>query len=163
MQWILEHFQFVVIVALALGSWLKNRWDAKKEAEQSYDPREVFGAPGEVEWGAPNAYPPPLAGSRVPPKLPPRLPSVVVPPTVDADAVLKHQQELAERLRQIREARAATGGAGTVPRARPARGPASPAPVAAGASHLKSRLRNPRELRNALIMKEILDRPVSLR
>jgi hypothetical protein len=182
MDWIQDNFQIVIIVLLALGSWLKARMDAKAAAEEEaanppedfqpedyFDPENYF-EPEEAEWQPPGAVPPPLERSVPPPlAVPPAIPAVTLQTARDHAAVLKHQQELAERLRQIREAKATTTtGNASATRKRYAAQEAA-RNVKAGAVPLvtvplsfRDRLDDRRELRRALVMREILNTPRGL-
>ena len=75
---------------------------------------------------------------------------------------LKHQQDLAERLRQIRETKATTTGGAAATRARVAAKGVAKSSVQVPSS-VRARLRNPAEVRRAFVMREILDPPVGLR
>ena len=80
----------------------------------------------------------------------------------EAAKALKHQQDLAERLRQIRETKATTTGGAAATRARLAsKGVAKPATQFPAS--IRARLRDPAEVRRAFVMREILDAPVGLR
>lgn len=161
MDWIFDHFQILAIVGLALASWLKSRADAKaaereeQEARRELEePEEIFG-PGET-WMRPRdqqaqPVPPPLVRADPPPI-----------PAVEEQGELKRQIDMQERLRQIRDVKAATGGGAAVTRARtnhmkPAK-TASAAPVV-----LRAALRNRGQVRRAIIMREILGPPLGLR
>jgi hypothetical protein len=163
MDWISENFQIVFLVLLALGSWMKSRLDAKnakreEEAEQENEP----GDPEDYEWELQPepATPPPLTR----PAVPPALPMAAFEASKEAAATLKHQQDLAERLRQIRETKATTTGGASATRARVAasKSTAKSAVITAPVS-LRARLRNNGELRRALVMREILGPSVSQR
>ena len=117
------------------------------------------------------SIPPPLAedgsyrkGKVKKPSLPPplKMDGYDIEAAAEAVKALKHQQNLAERLRQIRENKATTSGGASVTRARvAAKGIAKsnvPLPVT-----LRQRLQNPVEIRRAIIMREVLDPPVALR
>ena len=78
--------------------------------------------------------------------------------TTNTDAELTRQRQIEERIRELREA-----SANAAPE--PSAATASTAHRTAAAHHgaLHRRLRHPRELRRAVVLKEILDRPVGLR
>lgn len=165
MDWILDNLQIVVIIALVLGSMVKGIVERalgkKQEEAESWEPPEYEAAEQEA---------PPVRR----PSVPPPLPQASAPARVEkktaaawdgyqaqqqADA-LQHQQELAERLRLIRDAKekssAPPRGRGT-----PKKKQVKTAPVAA--LTLKSRLRDPSEVRRAVVLREILGPPVGLR
>lgn len=163
MDWIQDNFQIVIIVLLALGSWLKARMDAKAAAQEEAAAAENYRPEDEVEieeaeWQPPAAVPPPFERHAEPPPLP----AVAEKAAREAAAILKHQQDLAARLRQIREAKAVTPGGANAARLRlVAQGavtqPSLPAPLS-----FRERLENRRELRRALVMREILNPPRGL-
>ena len=80
----------------------------------------------------------------------------------EAAKALKHQQELAARLRQIRENKATTTGGALATRARVA-GKGVAKPFLEAPRSMRKRLRDPAEVRRAFVMSEILAPPVGLR
>lgn len=149
MSWILEHLQLVLIVGLGLAGWLKSRYDAQQAAEE-HEEEEIM--------------PPPL---RRPPPMPQKVKAVprdAVPAVPVQDlGELRRQQELADRLRVIRDARKERkpiAGMATASRSRlaPVRGA-----VAVTGMPLRARLHNSAEVRAAVVLREVLDRPVGLR
>lgn len=176
-EFIEEHLRviiFVVIVGIAL---LQKILDAAKARKQQPGPsmEEIFGPDGQqsptpsrrkpytppplVRTAPMPAGPPPLR--QAPPPAPPpplRGMSSVASATTNTDAELARQRQLEERIRALREASATAApepSAATAPTAH------RPATVHHGVLH--RRLRHPREIRRAFILKEILDRPVGLR
>ena len=157
MSWILDNIQIVIILALALAGWLKSRMEAKaaelqeRVEDEIEEVREMYGE-------AAKSGPPPLVRA-VPPPLPELGKQIVK--AKEAAQVLQHQNALAERLREIRKAKAAA--------------PAKLAPlhvvksstavpfVAVPPSSIRHRLRRPAEVRRAIVMAEILAPPVGLR
>ncbi len=163
MNWIFEHFQIVILIALGVGSVLKSMWEAKarqkQESEEEYNPEDVF-APDEEYRDPIPSIPPPLPRQSVSPPL--RESGYDEAVASEAAKVLKHQRELAERMRQIRETRAtATGGASATRARNSAKG--STGKAALVPTSIRSRLRDAREVRRAFVMREILDPPVTLR
>lgn len=157
MDWIRDHLQIVVIVLLALGSWIKSRMDAKAaEQQETYEPEPE--PPPMMERRREPSVPPPL----VIPSAPPRIPMAEYEKAREAAETLKHQQDLEARLREIRETKANTSGGAAVTRARVASKrlgkPTAVVPVS-----LRSRLRDQSEVRRAIVMREILDPPLGLR
>ncbi|MCU0779968.1 MAG: hypothetical protein MUF04_02575 [Akkermansiaceae bacterium] len=135
---------------------------AKREAEQERNRPET-----EIEDFYPDEEPArPSHAPYFPPPLPPAAgggppPLVHVARTVpDAAAELARQAELEERLAKIRQAKAQRKPAAALIAA-PLLAARQTAPNPAGA--LVTRLRRPREVRQAMLLKEILDRPVALR
>ena len=158
MNWIFDNFQIVFLVLLGVGSLVKSVLEAKakaaREREETYNPEDVF-APDE-DYGEPQRQTMPS----VPPPL--RQAGYDMEAASEAAKALKHQQDLAERLRQIRETKATTTGGAAATRARLAsKGVAKPA-MQFPAS-IRARLRDPAEVRRAFVMREILDAPVGLR
>jgi hypothetical protein len=164
-EWIFDHLQLVLIAVFVLASAVKTVFDKKTEEadpDEKYQPKDVFTVP--IPRRA--TVPPPL-------KTPAAIPNQRPAPQAreagyeaaaanEAAQALKHQQDLAERLRQIRETKATTSGGASATRARIA-AQKSKEPAAPVAATIRSRLRNPGELRRAYIMREILDPPVALR
>lgn len=182
MDWIFDHFQIVVLILLGIGSMVKSIFDSKsKQASE----REIESdEPPEVPLDEDTSYrkthpsvPPPLVRSSGPPPLARQ----VVPPPLresgyeaavaqETARALKHQQELAEHLRQIRRTKATTSGGAAATRARLSTksaakmaGKDAAKPSAQAPLSIRNRLRSPAEVRRAFVMREILDPPVGLR
>ncbi len=163
MDWLLEHINFVIIIALALASWLKSRADARKATEEERQAHEEMtggddGYEPEENWQLPPAIPsapPPLMRETTPPPL--------YVDTSEADAILKRQQEIRERLQAIKDTKATTSGNATETRARIAAAGKPAALPVLGQSSLRSSLRNPKQTRRAIVLREILGTPVGLR
>ena len=163
MTWLLEHFQIVIVIALAFASWLKHRADVKNaEAEERRAREEMAGddSPYDMdeEWPAPASTPAP--------SVPPPLTRHVTPPPLrvdvsDSNAVLKRQQEMQERLRQIKEAKAYSTG-DSLSRSRRLMSGQRPKPTA-GRTRLRDDLQDRRKTRRAVVLREILGPPVGLR
>lgn len=164
MDWIFEHFQIVLFVLIGIGSLVKTmleaRANAKREAEtQEYDPGEVFAPDEDYSNPTETAQPPPLNRRTVIPAA--RESGYEEAAAMETAKALKHQQDLEQRLRQIRETKATTSGGAAATRARiSARGAKT---VTLPSLSIRARLRNPAELRRAFVMREILDKPVGLR
>jgi len=168
MDWIFDHFQIVVVIALAVASWLKHRMDAKMAEQEEPQPRQempdqedVFGP--DEEWRIPQeqtmpAVPPPLVQVSPPP-----MPMAQYEAEREATAALKHQADLQERLRQIRETKATTTGGASATRARVAATQSHAKPAAAAKARIRTALRRPTEIRRAIVMREILGPPLGLR
>lgn len=158
MNWIFDNFQIVVLVLLGVGSLVKTVLESKakaaREREETYNPEEVF-APDE-DYGEPQRQ----ARPSVPPPL--RQAGYDVEVASETAKALKHQQDLAERLRQIRDTKATTTGGAAATRARVANKGMVKSAVQAPAA-IRARLRDPLEVRRAFVMREILDPPVGLR
>lgn len=168
MKWIFDNPQVVIIAIFVIGSLVKNVLQSRGQGNGEYDAPEEDERP-RVPIDQDKSYrkvqrqptPPPLArhGSSPPP-----LPSGAAAEAMaeEAAAQLKHQQDLAERLRQIRATKAETTGGAAATRARVA-AKGAPKPVMESPSSIRSRLRSRSEVRRAFVMREILDPPVGLR
>lgn len=162
MDWIFDHFQIVLIVALAFASWLKSRHEAKqaereaREAGEMPDMGDIFGP--EESW-QPEAEP----MTNQPPPVPTYTYNAPAPPLLEEATALRElerQSALREQLRQIRESKTiTTGNAATTRERAKAKGKAA-APVT---TSLRGMLRNRSELRKAVITREVLGTPVGLR
>jgi hypothetical protein len=164
MDWIFDNFQIVILIALGVGSVLKSLLESKakqkRESEEEYDPGDVFAPDEEYREPTMPSVPPPLTRQVVPPPL--RESGYDDAVALETAKTLKHQRELADRLRQIRETKATTTGGASATRARiSAKGSAESLPQVP--TSIRSRLRDSREVRRAFVMREILDSPVSLR
>jgi hypothetical protein len=167
MEWIFDNFQIVAIVALVLGSLVKQFLEAKAEErrarernEQEPADEQVFGPDEDWEEARPTtAAPPPLVRPAPPPLYrPPPLQQFEEPPTETHEA-LKRQLDMQERLRQIREEKSARARQAAAP-------PAAVKPraeAASATSTLRAALARPGEARRAIVLREILGPPVGLR
>lgn len=168
MNWIYDHLQIVVLIIFGGVSILKAVLEAKakkgpeelesQDADESFRPEEEIDRPRQA---VPSVPPPlPWGGVSVPPPL--REVGYDAAVAQEAAKALKHQQDLTERLQQIRETKATTTGGAAATRARiankGAKKTSSQTPLT-----LRARLKNPTELRRAFVMREILDSPVALR
>lgn len=168
MEWIFDNFQIVAIVALVLGSLVKQFLEAKAEERRARErmdqepsaEEEIFGPEEDWEESRPSpATPPPLVRPAPPPLFgPPPLQSFQEPPP-EAQEALKRQFDMQERLRQIREEKAArtkqspTPQAATSQRARPT----------AATTTIRGTLVRTGEARRAIVLREILGPPIGLR
>lgn len=169
MDWIFEHFQIVILIALALASVVKRRIDmktAEREGRQAGGEEagdgEVFG-PGEG-WPQPPAHAPLVRQSPPPITRPPLPPTLPLDPYQDS-AMLKRQQELQQRLRKIRATKTTTTGGAAATRSRVSAAQRHPSAeqAAAQAGGLRASLHHRPETRRAILMREILGPPVGLR
>lgn len=165
MTWIVDNFQIVILVLLGIGSVAKSVLESKNKEkrereEEPYDPGDVF-APDE-EYSSPREsnVPPPLNRQAGPPPL--RESGYEEETAIEMARALKHQHDLAERLRHIRETKATTTGGAAATRARTAETEVAKKVSPVGLS-VRSRLRSPAELRQAFVLREILNAPVGLR
>lgn len=155
MNWIFEHFQIVVLVVIGIGSVIKSILEA--QAKRRAEAKEV---PATESSEEPFLEPVPRRGPSVPPPIRAAdYESVVADETSKA---LKHQQNLALRLQQIRDTKATTTGGAAATRTRVAnKGVAKSA--APALLSIRARLKNPKELKRAFILREVLDAPLGLR
>ncbi|HEX7261777.1 MAG TPA: hypothetical protein VF258_08180 [Luteolibacter sp.] len=164
MDWIFDHFQIVVLILLAIGSAVKSLLGKNaKEFEEPYEPGEVSAPDQSYRKSSPQALPtgpPPLARASIPPST--QQAGYDAEVANETAKALKHQQDLAARLRQIRETKATTSGGASATRARVA-AKGKTKPFAQSPLSLRNRLRDPAEVRRAIVMREILDSPVGLR
>lgn len=165
MDWIFDNFQIVILVVLALASWFKTRMDAKtaereeREAREEMGEGEVFGPPEDWEQDdtpAPPSLPPPPTLQTARPAL------AAAEAAREAEMVLKRQSEMQERLRQIRESKAVTTGGAAAARSRAA-AKNTPRQADSKTPSYKSLVSNRRSLRNAIVTREILGKPLGLR
>ena len=97
------------------------------------------------------------------PPAPAPLPGAMIEAQLEAAEALKHQQNLASHLQQLRETKASTTGGAAATRARVASKGATKPQLAPIRLSLRARLKNPTEIRRAIVLREILGPPVSLR
>ena len=156
MNWIFEHIQLVIVLAVVGVTLVGKVLEAIRGTKPAPDTtlEELFGPEEDAEPVArrPTAAVPRQAAS------PPPLRQVRLPVDLGAMATeLERQHELQERLRKIRDAKAPAAAAVA----------AVVAPMVVKrptiSSGLKGQLRSSKELRRAVILREILGPPVGLR
>jgi type IV secretory pathway VirB10-like protein len=165
MDWLFDNFQIFALVGLALASWLKTRFDAKqaeqeerRAMEEMEERSEEFGQP--QPWEVEESYQVPRSYV---PAVPPPVPAAVAAEAArEADASLRHQLDLQERMRQLRQSRAVTTGGAGATRDR-ANAKSSPRPGDRKPSTYKKVLGDRKSLRNAIVTREILGPPLGLR
>ena len=168
MDWIFDHFQVVALIVIVIGSLVKRFLEAKAAERQARDEMpdegEMFD-PGEA-WEPPQSQPMPS----VPPPLvrmtPPPLTRESTPQhsrEYEAEVILKRQHDMQERIRQIKESKATTSGGASATRARVAASQSNAKTLQPGKAGLREVLRNPKEIRRAIVMREILGPPLGLR
>jgi hypothetical protein len=169
MDWIFDHFEILALVVLALASWLKRRMDvagAEREERQAKqdmsEGEDVFGPATGWPQAAP-AVPPPLVRHTPPPLVRQvAAPVMAVVPSVHA-AILKQQQELEDQLRRIKESKVTTSGGATATRHRVSAAQRHSTTAQPATSGLSASLRRRKDIRRAIIMREILGPPLGLR
>ena len=157
MSWIFDNLQILVLVLFAVGSLVKkineSRTTAKQPPRPADLPEPMFETDEEsstFDWPEEPPAPAPLPGAMIEAQL-------------EAAEALKHQQELASHLQQLRETKASTTGGAAATRARVASKGATKPQLAPNRLSLRARLKNPTEIRRAIVLREILGPPVSLR
>ena len=160
MNWIFDHFQIVVLVLLGIGSFVKSMFDtkAKQAAERDAEWHPTAGIPLDDD----TSYRKILPKTKPMVQPPMRMAGYDAEAANEAAKVLKHQRDLAERMRLIRENKATTTGGASATRARIAAKGVAKASKQAPLT-LRRRLRDPAEVRRAFVLHEILDPPVGLR
>lgn len=172
MKWIFEHFQIIALIGVAIASWVKHRQDLAQAAdddsqaeEEMEDEEEVIG-PGRDRPPVPLPVARPLPKSLVRTKVAPLVVRAGQPPptapTGDA-LILQEQQEIQDRLRQIREAKATTTGGAAATRTRVSAAQRHPQSPHVAKTGLRAALRSRKELRRAIVLREIIGPPLGLR
>jgi hypothetical protein len=157
MNWLFEHIQLVIVLAVVGVTLVGKVLEAIRGSKPAPDTtlEDLFGPEEDAEPVArrPTAAEPRHAAS------PPPLRQVTLPVDLGAMATeLERQHEMQERLRKIRAAKApaATAAAAVVVAPMVVKRPTI-------SSGLKGQLRSSKELRRAVILREILGPPVGLR
>ncbi len=182
MDWFFDNFQILALVALAFASWLKHRSDAKAAEREQKEPRQEMDElpdwfEDEETWQVPRPQEPPPLVRRVEAMQPPPLYRQAPPPVPEmaGNAELQRQEELHERLREMREKRESSARqAKQAKEARQAREARQPKlarearlpgekPVFAFKSRLRASLHQRSQIRQAVLLREILGPPVALR
>jgi hypothetical protein len=164
-------FVIILLFVGAISQWLKARSEARQNQDPGYDPADLEEMMQEAERRhsrpavppplPPNVFPQPAGSVIAPAPALRRKPREAepAPAAFDTATELARQQQLADKLKEMKRTRGAREISDSLlPQKRPV-GDVSPA---AGVS-LKSRLGNRRELRQAFVLKEILEKPVGLR
>ncbi len=176
MDWIFDNLNVLIIIGVVIASFFKSVMDSKnQEADQ---PEETTSKRPPVPIDQDKSYrknPPPISASIPAPRSGPQPLNYGRPEPVpdaasvaaaeEAAQILKHQQDLAAHLQRLRETKATTSGGAAATRARVAssKSKSPKKPMVSAPMSLRTRLKNPAELRRALVMREILDAPVALR
>ena len=217
MNWILEHLQIIIAVAVAIAYWLNQRAREKAGEEADYDEdgvpenrpaprmetrglsssRRDGGDPDQEERarrireeiqrkiaerrrGQAPAAPPPLPNfdpfrpvfqEEAPPVATPPPRPAFAPPVVEAapfedTAALERQRRMAEELERLEEQRREARRRANQVRAeteKAAAAASSAATAAFGVRGVTAELRDPRALRRAFVLREVLSAPMALR
>ncbi len=151
MDWIFDNIQILIAIAAGIAFWLnKSREEREQRRQMEEEPpaeweEEEFGPAETVIMERPVAPTIVIHQRGTPPPL---------PSSPSAEAT--RQQEMLERLKTLRAQRAAQATAKKAP-------PRAKSPAAGVPGGLQSRLRDPAEIRRAIVMREILGPPVGLR
>lgn len=164
MQWIFDHFQIVALVALAVGSMIKQILERRAEAKQAGpDPRDDESPFGDEEpsW---RPEPPPLPRRVEPPPIPRQIgPAPAARPAAamqeETGELLRRQLEMQERFNQLRKERTTAEPARATPAAKSQLSRDKPRSRHTIRPMLSSRA----SLRQAVILREILGPPAGLR
>lgn len=166
MDFIFENIYWLVLAAAGIAQWWKSTQEAKEEARRNtheYDPDELEEFLEEAERANPRpAVPPPLPRNEPAPAPTLRRASAEPPPLEfnsyeGASGELERQAKLAEQVKLLKQAKRQRS--------------MDEAPTSASRkkktvesnSTLRSRLQSRRELKQAFVLKEILEKPVGLR
>lgn len=158
MNWIQDHFQIVVLLGLALASLVKRRMDAKAAGQPPPDPAEMTD-PEEI-W----QIPPRRAAPNIPPPLARQDSSTSAQPLPYQNASkLKRQQVPPAQPSQVKANRVTTTGGAVATSSRVSATQRHPKAVAHATSGLRDSLHQRKQLRRAIVLREILGPPVGLR
>lgn len=161
MDWIFDNPQIFVLIALAVGSVVKQMAEAAKAKKQEREQPEVEWEETETTWTPipipPEYQPPPLPRSAPPPLIPQFVPAVVVD---DSGELLRKQLEMQEKARAIRDNKATEKTRMLTLRARSATREKTEYSADITVRNL---LANPATARKAIVLREILDKPLGLR
>lgn len=162
MNWIFDHFQIIVVIALALASWLKHRADTRNAEAEERRAREEM-ADDDSPFGRAEDWLPPPA-----PSVPPPLVRTATPPPLRVDVsetepLLQRQIDMQERLREIKAAKSNTRGGAAATRDRVLAAGKPAKSFSPGKTRLRDDLRDSRKTRRAIVLREILGPPLGLR
>lgn len=186
MDWIFDNLPIVFFIVISVASFIKSRMEARRAQDEAERMPPVNGQPEEEWFGPEEAWenpadqakrtspptqtpsgrrsdlPPPLV--KVSPLIPTSNPATVraddfIP---SQDSELSRQQELRDRLQQLREKRAVTSGGAAATKKRLA-GSASDSAASSPLPTLRRSLRNRSQVRRALVTREILGPPVAMK
>lgn len=164
-------FLIILLFVGAISQWLKARGEARQNQDPGYEPADIEEMMQEAERRHSRpAVPPPL-----PPTAFPQPPGNVIAPApalrrksresgaaptaFDTSSELARQQQLADKLKEMKRTRGAREISNSL---LPQKRSLADVGTVSGVS-LKSRLRSREELRQAFLLKEILEKPVALR
>ncbi|MEN9975649.1 MAG: hypothetical protein RLZZ282_1655 [Verrucomicrobiota bacterium] len=183
MDWILDHLDIVALIALAFGSWVKRRIDARRaEQDERASPYETStddDGPFEPETFWPQVtlptLPPPLDWENSPPPIVAReTPSLRVksePPPIKPGSAFFTAKTIevnplpvmGHRTQAVVSGKATTTGGAAATRTRVAASQTHIPSGQARQSGLHASLRHRKAVRHAMVMREILGPPLGLR
>jgi len=173
MNWIVDHFQIVIAVVGGVAYFWNQFRQAKneeREATRRHEEEMANGYEPDDRYEEPVEPYEPVSAPQLPPRLPSRRDFTDAQPVAEAPqnrSVLANQRELErqtnlqERLRVLRATKAKTTGGASATQAQ--RKPQLAKPVVVRGTGLRERLRDRKEIRQAIIMREILGPPVGLK
>jgi hypothetical protein len=159
MDWIFDNPQIALLIALAIGSLVKQMAEAAKAKKEQRD------QPQQPEWEETETTWTPIP---IPPEFqPPPLYRPTPPPLVqqaaardDSNELLNKQLEMQEKARSIRDNKAKEKTRMLTLRARSA---TRAKPPGSCELSVRSLLTSPSTARKAIVLREILDKPVGMR
>ena len=161
MDFVLDNIYWLVIVAAGLVQWWKATQEAKAERQreaEEYNPADMGEMPGR---NSPRpAIPPPLPQAAPAPALrrsAPEPPPFETNPYGTLPGELERQTQLAEQIKLLKRAKRQRSPEETPTVTSRRRNPVE------SSGTLRGRLGNRRELRQAFILKEVLEKPLGLR
>jgi hypothetical protein len=160
MDWIFEHFQIVLLIGLAIGSMVKRHLDTKRVEQEEREAREEMANDEEVL----------IPGSEWPKPRLPALPSVLQqgPPGPPPGPVVLYQSAARpkrppEQAQPARVIKATTTGGAVATRSRVSAAQSRAQDVKPVRSALLGALKTRKEVRRAILLREILGPPLGLR
>lgn len=161
MDWIFNNFQIVALIALVVGSVLKQMVEAARTKKQERDQPEAEWEETETTWLPvpipPEYQPPPLPRPSPPPLLQTFAPAVVVD---DSGELLRKQLEMQEKALAVRQNKASEK---TRMLEKQARSATRIKPPAHAVTSVRGMLMNPASARQAIVLREVLGKPVGMR
>jgi hypothetical protein len=157
MNFLLEHLQIVfIVVALIVTGFSKLREFIAKTQPEEPDWKPV-GSGADDGYAPVEEYQAPVRRRA---QVPPPLTSYVAPAAAEPE--LERQRNMQQRLKALRDSKAAaTPVKPAIGKGKPKMKPAAPPLISP--SSLRSRLRDRKEIRRAIVLREILGPPVGLK
>lgn len=160
MDIILDNIVLILfVIGGAIAQWIKARAEAGQNQDTGYNPTDFEEMMEEEERRRSRPAVPPCCPAASLPSVTRRNVREPEPSAYDVSSELARQQQIAEKLKEAKRTR----GAREMSESLNPKQHATSDRLSASGSSLKSRLGNRRELREALVLKEILEKPVGLR